>query len=130
MGIPGVCLRRKLFDAEKSRQGVENTVTARGIGLLLERIAQGELLGSASDRKMMEILGNQRLNGKLPFFLHSMNVPVAHKTGEDDGITHDVGVIRAKRPFVVCLLSNGVDVPRFERLIQDAALELCAINNR
>lgn len=130
MGIPGVCLRRKLFDAEKSRQGVENTVTARGIGLLLERIAQGELLGGASDRKMMEILGNQRLNGKLPFFLHSMNVPVAHKTGEDDGITHDVGVIRAKRPFVVCLLSNGVDVPRFERLIQDAALELCAINNR
>ena len=79
---------------------------------------------------MMEILGDQRLNGKLPFFLHSMDVELAHKTGEDDGTTHDVGVIFAKQPFVVCMLSNDVDVPAFERVMQDAALELYEINNQ
>lgn len=129
LGIPGIRLRRKLFDAEKSRQGIENTVTARGIGELLARMAQGRLLGGEADRRMLGILMNQRLNGKLPFYLHSRGIRLAHKTGEDDGITHDVGVIFAKHPFVVCMLSNEVDVPRFERLIQDTALELCEINN-
>lgn len=130
LGVPGICLRRKLFEPELSRRGIQNTVTARGMGILLTRMAQGELLGGEADRRMMEILGNQRLNGKLPFFLHSKDVAIAHKTGEDDGITHDVGVIYAKRPFVVCMLSNEVDVPEFERVIQDAALELYEINDR
>lgn len=128
LGIPGICLRRKLFDAEMSRRGIINTVTARGVGMLLERMAAGTLLSPEQDVQMLSILCNQRLNGKLPFFLHG--VKIAHKTGEDDGTTHDVGVIYAKKPFVVCMLSNNVDVPRFERLMQDAALELYEINNR
>ena len=130
LGIPGICLRRKLFEPELSRQGIQNTITARGVGILLTKMAQGQLLGGEADKKMMEILGDQRLNGKLPFFLHSMDVELAHKTGEDDGTTHDVGVIFAKQPFVVCMLSNDVDVPAFERIMQDAALELYEINNR
>lgn len=126
--IPGIALRRKLFDAEQSRRGVENTVTARGIGLLLTRMATGTLLGGKADSQMMSILKNQRLNGKLPFFLHGRGVKIAHKTGEDDGITHDVGVVYAPKPFVVCMLSNEVDVPAFERLMQDAALEMYLAN--
>lgn len=127
LNIPGICLRRKLFDAQQAVRGIQNTVTARGIGLLLERMAAGTLLGPEPDRQMLDILSNQRLNGKLPFFLEPKGVRIAHKTGEDDGITHDVGVIWAKRPFVVCMLSNEVDVPRFERLMQDAALEMYEI---
>ena len=45
----------------------------------------------------------------------------AHKTGEDDGITHDAGIVYSADPFVVVMLSNHVDVPAFERLMQDAA---------
>ena len=126
LDIPGIALRRKLFDAEQSRRGVENTVTARGIGLLLTRMATGTLLGGKADSQMMSILKNQRLNGKLPFFLHGRGVKIAHKTGEDDGITHDVGVVYAPKPFVVCMLSNEVDVPAFERLMQDVARDLAA----
>lgn len=130
LGIPGIALRRKLFDAEKARQGIENTVTARGVGLILTRLARSELLGEEADQKMIGILLNQRLNGKLSFYLHSLNVRIAHKTGEDDGITHDVGIVYGKRPFVICMLSNQVNVPKFERLIQDAALELYEMNER
>ena len=128
-GIPGICLRRKLFEPELARQGIQNTITARGVGMLLEKMACGELLGKRTDAEMIGILKDQRLNGKLPFFLHSMDVPIAHKTGEDDGTTHDVGVIYAAHPFVVCMLSNDVDVPQFERLMQDAALELYRLND-
>ena len=124
LGVPGIALRRRLFEPELSARGIQNTVTARGVGMLLERMAEGKLLGGTLDERMVGILLNQRLNGKLPFYLHGRGIRCAHKTGEDDGITHDVGIIYADRPFVLCLLSNNVDVPAFERLMQDAALEL------
>ena len=124
LGIPGVCLRRRLFEPELSAKGIENTVTARGVGLLLERMAAGTLLGPEQDQGMVEILLNQRLNGKLPFYLHGRGIRCAHKTGEDDGITHDAGIVYAERPFVIVILSNGVDVPGFERLIQETARAL------
>ena len=92
--------------------------------MLLERMATGTLLGRALDDRMIGILMNQRLNGKLPFFLHGKGIRCAHKTGEDDGITHDVGIIYTERPFVLCMLSNNVDVPAFERLMQDTARAL------
>ena len=123
LGIPGIALRRKLFDAEASARGVVNTVTARGIGLTLERMYSGTLLGGGADQKMLAILGDQRLNGKLPFYLHSRDIDVAHKTGEDEGTTHDCGIVYTDTPFVICMLSNDVDVPAFERLIQDTAKE-------
>ena len=125
LGIPGVALRRRLFDMAMSRRGIQNTVTARGIGTLLERMATGSLLGGETDRRMVDILLNQQMNGKLPFFLHSQNTRCAHKTGEDDNLTHDAGIVYAEKPFVICMLSNNVEVPAFERLIQDTA-KACA----
>ncbi len=124
LGIPGICLRRRLFEPALSARGIQNTITARGVGTLLERMARGELLGGPDDNAMLGILLDQRLNGKLPFYLHSEGVKCAHKTGEDDGITHDAGVIFAEKPFVLVMLSNNVEVPAFERLMQDAAREL------
>ena len=124
LGVPGIALRRRLFEPELSAQGIQNTVTARGVGTLLERMATGRLLGKNLDDHMIDILLNQRLNGKLPFFLHGEGIRCAHKTGEDDDITHDVGIIYTERPFVLCMLSNKVDVPAFERLMQDTARTL------
>ena len=127
-GVPGICLRRKFFQPQLAALGVTNTVTARGCGVLLEKMAKGELLGGEDDEKMLSILYNQRLNGKIPFFPHG--VKIAHKTGEDDGTTHDAALIQAKRPFVLCMLSNDVDVPEYERLMQDTARELYGMYNR
>ena len=111
--------------------GVAAAVEACDAGakvVLLEKMAKGELLGGEDDARMLSILYNQRLNGKIPFFLHG--VKIAHKTGEDDGTTHDVALIQAKRPFVLCMLSNDVDVPEYERLMQDTARELYEMYNR
>ena len=127
-GVPGICLRRKFFQPQLAALGVTNTVTARGCGVLLEKMAKGELLGGEDDARMLSILYNQRLNGKIPFFLHG--VKIAHTTGEDDGTTHDAALIQAKRPFVLCMLSNDVDVPEYERLMQDTAREIYEMYNR
>ena len=127
VGASDCILRRKLFDAKASAAGIQNTVTARSVATLLKKLYRAELLGKKPDTEMMEILLNQRLNGKFPFELHSRNIQIAHKTGEDDGITHDAAVIFAKQPFVLCMFSNKTDVPSFERYMQETALRLCEL---
>lgn len=124
MGLTGSRLNRKLFRPELSRQGIENRVTARDMGILLEKIYRGEAVSKEASQKMLNILSHQQLNGKMPFYLHTQDVKCAHKTGEDDGITHDVGIVFAPQPFIVCFLSNEVDVTAYEKLIQNISLQL------
>ena len=128
LGLKQTVLRRKLFDMEGKAKGLENTVGARDIGLLLEKMYRGELVSEAASAQMLEILKSQKLNGKMPFYLHERGIPIAHKTGEDDGITHDVGIVYTRKPFVLCMLSNETDVTTYERLIQNIARELAEMN--
>ena len=128
-GLKVTRLRRKLFDKAGMEAGLSNHVCAREIGLLLERMYNGTLVSPEASAQMLEILRNQKLNGKMPFFLKPRGVACAHKTGEDDGITHDVGVVYAKKPFVLCMLSEETEVPAFERLIQEIARELADTNS-
>ena len=120
-------IRRKLFDSAAAARGIENQVTAGEIGMLLEKMYRGQCVSPRADEAMLAILRDQRLNGKMPFFLHSHGVRIAHKTGEDDGITHDVGIIGTEPETIFCFLSSETDVPAAERAIQDAAALLAGI---
>ena len=121
LALTGTRLNRKLFQPELSRQGVKNYVAARDMATLLRAIHAGTLVNERASADMLATLRNQRLNGKMPFFLHDRGVACAHKTGEDDGVTHDVGIIFAEHPIILCFLSERTDVPRAERALQDVA---------
>ena len=125
LGCEKTTLSRLLFDSEASERGVKNFITAGEMGMLLEKLWRGEVVSKDTSAQMMDLLLDQRLNGKLPFFIDSMGIDIAHKTGEDDGISHDVGVIFTEEPMVVCFVGEHVDVPRYERIMQDAARMLC-----
>ncbi len=123
LGLKVTTVNRLLFDSEAAAQGKENYICAGEIGSLLEKMYRGTLVSKEASEKMLKILANQRLNGKMPFFFKN-GVKIAHKTGEDDGITHDVGIVYAPQPFAVCFCSNEVDVPRFEMVIQRVTRKL------
>ncbi len=123
----GTRLRRRLFDAESAAKGIENTVTAADTVSLLQGMRTGTLISPQASAEMLEILGNQRLNGKMPFYLHSHEIDCAHKTGEDDGITHDAGMIRTDPEWIFCFLSSETEVPKAERGIQEIAARLAGV---
>ena len=125
-GLKNTVLKRKMFDSVGASKGLENYTSAEDMALLLEKIYNGTLVSKKASAKMLEVLKNQRLNGKIPFFLSSgeNKVQIAHKTGEDSGITHDVGIVLDKEPFIICFLSNEVNVPEFERVIQDLSFQI------
>lgn len=123
-------LRRKLFDTSGIANGLRNVVCAGEIGMLLEKLYHGEIVSPAASAEMVEILKNQKLNGKFPFFLKPRGIQCAHKTGEDDNTTHDAAIVFTKQPFVLCMFSNETNVPAFERIMQDTALELALMNDQ
>lgn len=127
-GATTTTLCRKLFDMSGIKAGLRNTICAGEIGMLLEKMYRGELISPEADAEMVDILKNQKLNGKFPFFLKPRGIKMAHKTGEDDNTTHDAAIIFTEKPFVLCMFSNDTDVPQFERVMQDAALELALMN--
>ena len=126
-GWTGTRLRRKLFRPELAAQGIQNYVTAQDMAKLLLGLLRGELVSPGASQEMLTILGQQRLNGKMPFFLHSRGIRCAHKTGEDDGITHDVGIIWTEAPKIFCFLSNQTDVPQAERVLQELAADAAGV---
>lgn len=123
MGYKQIQLNRLLFDREASARGIENYVTAAEIADMLEKMYRGTLVSPSADAQMLAVLKEQRLNGKIPFYF-TENIPIAHKTGEDAGITHDVGIVYGAQPFILCCMGNEVDPPKYERFIQNIAWEL------
>ncbi|MDE6924771.1 MAG: class A beta-lactamase-related serine hydrolase [Acetatifactor sp.] len=123
MGYQTCRVNRLLFDSEASDKGIENYVSAAEIADMLEKMYRGELIDRASSQEMLEIMKSQRLKNKIPFYFQGC-VPIAHKTGEDDGITHDVGIIFGRQPFLLCCMSNETDCPLFNRFIQKLAWSL------
>ena len=123
LSITKTTINRLLFDAIKAERGIQNYITPKEITYLLELMYEGKLISQTASDEMLRILSNQRLNGKIPFYITD-GTKVAHKTGEDSGISHDVGIVYAKDPFVVAFCSNQVEVPTFERLIQEVTRNL------
>ena len=123
MGYRTCRVNRLLFDTEASAHGIQNYVSGVEIADMLEKMYLGKLVDEASSQEMLDILKSQRLKNKMPFDFQGC-VPIAHKTGEDDGITHDVGIIFGSQPFILCCMSNETDCPKFNRFIQAFAWSL------
>lgn len=118
MGMSKTRMERLLFDASAAEQGKENRIALREMGTLLEKIAQRSFVNEETSAEMEETLLQQQINHKICGKL-SEDIPVAHKTGEDDGITNDIGIVYAKRPFLVCFAGNDTNVPQFEQHIRE-----------
>lgn len=124
-------LNRKMYDTEKSARGIQNYVCPIELGEFLEHLYHGEVFDADSSEHMLSVMKDQRLNGKIPFHIHTLpeHGRIAHKTGEDTGITHDVGIVYAKQPFVLVFLGNETDVARYEREMADISLMLYEAND-
>ena len=119
MGLTKTVLNRLLFDYEAARRGFQNYICPREIGMLLEQLYKKEFVSPEVSQYAIDILLDQQIGHKLEGKL--TGVPVAHKTGEDDGLSNDVGIVFAKEPFVICFAGHDTDVYRWEDLIRRSA---------
>ena len=123
MGLRKTKLTRCLFDRAASQAGLQNVICPEEMGMLLEKIYRNEFVSPEVCKEIMDVLLLQqvdhKLNGKI-----CGEVSIAHKTGEDDELSNDVGVVFAKQPFVVCFAGHDTDVYRWEDLMRRGTYEL------
>ena len=124
MGLQVTKLNRILFDAEAASRGIENSVSAYEMGMLLEKVYRREFVDEKTSQYAEDILALQQFDQKIPGKIADETVRIAHKTGSDDGITNDVGIVYAKQPFVACFISTHTDVKEFEAFIRETSYDL------
>ena len=106
----------KAFD-----KGLNNTTTARDLGLILRAIEEGRAAPAAATREMLGILLAQEFNEKIPAGLPP-GTRVAHKTGEITAVSHDAAIVfpPGRRPYVLVVLTRGItDGNKSSKLIAD-----------
>jgi beta-lactamase class A len=108
LGADGMQVLRGVEDQKAFDQGMNNTTTARGLLVLLDRIAQGKAVDPSADAEMIDILKRQKFNDAIPAGLPP-GTAVAHKTGNITRIHHDGAIVFATRPYGLVLLVRGIE---------------------
>lgn len=123
IGFEKTRLERLLFDSKGAEKGLENYFVPQEIGIFLEKLYLGEFINREVSDDILKTLKMQNINFKIPGLMEE-RFEVAHKTGEDDGISNDVGIVYCNSPFVIIFASNDTDVGEFEAVIREISLEL------
>jgi beta-lactamase class A len=116
----------------ESMVGIKNgdpITTAFDMALFLKKLYKGEFADKEYTDKMITLLKHQRLNGKLPRYLPEGTV-VAHKTGELDEFSHDVGMVYAPSgDYIISVLSESTSREQADERIANISKAVYAYFN-
>ncbi len=110
LGAWSIQVLRGVEDGKAYRAGLNNTTTARDLGVLLAAIAQGRAARPTSCTEMLAILGRQEFNEGIPAGLPP-DTRVAHKTGWiGEVVYHDAAIVYPPRggSYVLVVLTGGI----------------------
>ncbi len=119
LGAGGLVIRRGVMDHKAFQRGLNNTVTARGLMQIHDKLEKREVVSTRASEEMIEILSGQQFNEMIPAQLPP-GLRVAHKTGWDENIYHDAGIIYPPDggPLVLVILTAGMnDEKQAHRLV-------------
>ena len=108
LGADGMHVLRGVEDQKAFDKGMNNTTDARGLLVLLDRIAHGKAVDPSADAAMIDILKRQKFNDAIPAGVPA-GTEVAHKTGNITRINHDAAIVFGARPYVLVLLVRGIE---------------------
>jgi beta-lactamase class A len=93
----------------------ENEITAAAAADLFLQLAQGRLLTPASRQELFDNLTQTVNEDRIPAGVPD-NIRVVHKFGSEAGVVNDCGLVEASNPYVICVLTAGVNSGEVERL--------------
>jgi beta-lactamase class A len=105
LGFKDTSLNRKMMDFQARILGLDNYTTAQDVSKLLELMSKGKLISKECSEIMLEIMKMQLDNSMMKINL-SEEIIVAHKTGDLQGIKHDVGIVYTKhKDYIFTMLT-------------------------
>ena len=118
LGARNIRVLRGVEDGKAFQKGLNNTTTARDLGMLLEAIEKRSAASPRSCTAMLDILSRQEFNGEIPAGLPP-GTRVAHKTGQITGVLHDAALVYlpGKSPYVLVVLTRNIENDRVARTL-------------
>src|SRR5438445_2853191 len=110
LGADSILVLRGVEDDKAYRAGLNNTTTARDLGMLLAASANGKAASAASCREMLAILGRQQFNEGIPAGLPP-GTTVYHKTGWIGQVVyHDAALVEPPNGgrYVLVVLTGAI----------------------
>ena len=87
----------------------QNVSSPRDMGLYMKLVYEfSENNGTFGNELMNDFLSTELYNDRLPALLPK-SVKVAHKIGNEVGVVNDVGIVFADKPYIVAVMSKGVN---------------------
>lgn len=108
LGLTGTVMARKMMDMVAADQGMRNRMTSDDAATVLNLIASGKLVNEQMSELAMSFLLQQTINAGLTDAIPA-DVQVAHKTGELIQAEHDGGIVLAAHPYVLVVMTEGID---------------------
>ncbi len=106
LGLTNTFLERNIMDLYARRRGKENYVSAQDCQKILEDVYRKKF-GKVNSSMMISFLLAQQVRDRLPRYLPS-DVYVAHKTGLERGVVHDVGIIFSPQAdYILVILTES-----------------------
>lgn len=109
LGASTIQVRRGVEDTKAYNAGLNNTTSARDLGVLMAALAQDRAASPAACEAMRGVLLRQEFNNEIPAGLPP-GTPVAHKTGWITATTHDAAIVYPPRraPYVLVILTRAI----------------------
>lgn len=109
-GLKSTALSRKVADYKARDSGIENYTTAQDIALILEKVYHKTLVNRQLSEKCLKLMKLTRMNDRISAYLPA-EAMVAHKTGLERGVCHDVGIVfTPKGDFLICVLTKHSEI--------------------
>ncbi len=94
----------------------DNETSPQDIGRIFMELAEGKLLSKTSRNELFanltETVNEERLPSGVP-----ESVSVVHKFGSEEGVVNDCGVVESEKPYVVCILTTGINAGEAETVL-------------
>ena len=100
-------LRRKMFDFDAAKRGLDNVASPREMAGLMVRLVRGELVDRATSDAVLAVLEQTQDDALIRRYLPA-GARVAHKTGSLEKVRNDVAAIWGAAPVVAAGFVSGV----------------------
>ena len=108
LGLKGTVMARKMMDTAAAEGGMRNRMTTDDAATILNLIACGKLVNEQMSQLAMDFLLQQTIDAGLTDAIPA-GVSVAHKTGELLQAEHDGGIVLAAKPYVLVVMTEGIE---------------------
>lgn len=114
-GLEFFLMKYKMNDSHTGEGEAVPSTSAYDTALFYENLYRGKLANKEHTKKMIELLKQNEFKTVIPKYIP---VPVAHKTGALDDVSHDAGIVfTPKHDYVIVLMSqSGVPPAAEERM--------------